>query len=162
MGVRQRPIHKINQPSRALNSAAYVTELAKSLDPQCRADALHVLRALVEWSDRLAPLVRLDPGSVEHPAVRYVSGSGGNILWLARHTVGGDAKVELLTRTAKGLPKDLGDGLRRLLVGVLPPESLESGRVLQAPTSYLAEGARLNGLLIAIAYATGAVLAAER
>src|SRR5689334_14197937 len=107
-----------------------IRELLATLEPRHRRAADEVIQALARWSQVLHPLVRFDPTELDFPAVRYVCGVESNVLWRARHTTAGDAKIEILTRTAKSLPVDLGTGLRSLLRGVLPGEAFEPGRVL--------------------------------
>jgi hypothetical protein len=110
----------------------------------------------MKWSERYSMLLSFDNAVLDYPSIRFNT-SDGNAFWIGRGTVGGDAKIELLTRTAGNLPRGLLDQLRLLLAGVIRSENLSDSKVIQVPTRDLSE-ASLSRLEAAMDFALGAVV----
>jgi hypothetical protein len=109
-------------------------ELVDSIDEGNQESARKVLDHLVRWTERRADLLSFETSPLDYPAVRFKT-ADDNSFWIARKTVGGDMKIELLTRTADRLPLEILKQLRKLLVGVVPADALTDRKVIQTPTA---------------------------
>lgn len=130
-------------------------ELVQSLALQQQPAAMEVLVALIDWSEQRSDLLAFFDEPRDQPYVR-VDTLDGRTVWLARPTEGGDAKVEVLTRTIHDLPFVVRAHLHRRLQPYLSSE-----KVLQMPMTRLGSPPALSVLLSALDFALGAIVEAR-
>lgn len=135
-------------------TAALVASLASSKQSTARA----ALDDLLAWSSERATLLAFDTEPREQPHVRYNT-ADGNVFWLARGTSDGDAKIEIMTRTAVALPAAVLVQLHLFLDGILPAAGSGARRVLQVPMQLLAPASARARLESALDLALGAASA---
>lgn len=129
--------------------------LIVSLAPSHRSVAAEVLSALLAWTAERAALLTFDAEHRQQPHVRF-NAADGRAFWIARGTLGGDAKVEILTRTEGSLPTAVREQIRRLLRGCRS-EDPESDQVVQVPMASISSASARERLLSAMDLALGAV-----
>jgi hypothetical protein len=133
------------------------TSLVASLAPDKRSAAQVALRDLLEWTAVRSDLLRFHDGARDRPQVRFDT-ADGYVFWLARPTTDGDAKIELLTRTARDLPDAVMRQLRAQLQDLIESPSHTNG-VLQVPIARVGDPAALKVFQGALDFALGAVTA---
>lgn len=139
------------------NPSSAAKELISSLRHEHQERAETVISALLEWSVGHQSILVFDDTALQYPHVGFKT-LDGNVMWLARSTTGGDAKVEVLTRTANGLPTVVLNHLLEMLEGVVPEETVEGSRVIQTPIAGIGSES-LARLKSALDFAMGAITA---
>jgi hypothetical protein len=139
-------------------------DLIATLEDRFKANAEVVIERMLSWTESYESLLTFDETTLDFPAVRY-NLHGGYAFWIARRTVRGDAKIEILTRTAKHLPELVARQLRDLLNGLVSATAPEDGTVLLFAISELnanRQGQLERALDFAIGASTALVISATR
>ncbi len=147
------------EPSTESLATQRAEALVGSLNLAHQANARDRLHEILEWTAKRRRFLVLDTAEREQPHVRF-NLSDGRAFWIARGTVGGDAKVELLTRTG---PVRFSDPvflhICELLGDLLTARQPGDGQVIQVPLASLKASHARSALRETMDFALGAAAA---